>query len=108
AFWRSIMRPDFAQFDMGWVADFPLLAQLVCWGTLLVEISYPLLVWVKWTRTAGALGTGGMHVGIAVTLGLVSFAGVMIVLNVAGFLVSGEPAKETQPAAAASPLPAQA
>jgi hypothetical protein len=109
AFWRSVMRPDFAQFDMGWVADFPFLAQLVCWGTVLLEIGYPLLVWVKPTRKAGALATVGMHVGIAVTLGLVSFAGVMIALNVAGFLVSAEPTKETQPATAAPcPLAGQA
>jgi hypothetical protein len=105
AFWRAVMRPDFAQFDMGWVASVPELAMLVCWGTLLVEVGYPLLVWLKWTRTPGALATIGMHVGIAVALGLVSFAGVMIVLNVAGFLVSGEPVNETQRDAAAAPCP---
>ena len=61
------------------MASGPELARLVGWGTLLVEVGYPLLVWLKWTRTPGALATIGMHVGIAVALGLVSFAGVMIV-----------------------------
>src|SRR5262249_39233752 len=54
AFWRSVMRPDFAQFEMGWLADVPGLAMAVCWGTLLLEVGYPLLVWPRWTRKLGA------------------------------------------------------
>jgi hypothetical protein len=106
AVWRSLMRPDFAHFDMSWLAEAPWVAMLACWGTLLVEVGYPLLVWPRWTRTAGTLAAIGLHVGIAVGLGLVSFAAVMIVLNIAAFLVRAEPLPQTEgkPAAEACPL----
>jgi hypothetical protein len=106
AVWRSVMRPDFAQFDLGWLAEVPLLAMLACWGTLLIEVGYPLLVWPRRTRALGALAAVGLHVGIAVGLGLVSFAAVMIVLNVAAFLVPAEPAKEVAACSLAQPLAA--
>jgi Vitamin K-dependent gamma-carboxylase len=107
AVWRSLMRPDLGQFDMAWLADAPWVAMLACWGTLLVELGYPLLVWPRWWRKLGALATIGLHVGIAVGLGLVSFAAVMIVLNVAAFLVRAEPAAEpqTSPATRTCPVP---
>jgi hypothetical protein len=85
------MRPDLGQFDFAWLADTPWLAMLAGWGTLVVEIGYVFLVWPRRTRQLWALATVGLHVGIALALGLVSFAAVMIVLNVAAFLVSPEP-----------------
>jgi hypothetical protein len=106
AIWRSLTRPDFAQFDMSWLAEVPWLAALACWGTLLVEIGYPLLVWPRRWRAAGALAAVGLHVGIAVGLGLVSFAAVMIVLNVAAFLVRAEPAPAVADCARVQPLAA--
>lgn len=91
AVWRAVMRPDFAQFDLSWLAAAPWVAALACWATLLVEIGYVVFVWPRRTRALWALATIGLHVGIAVALGLVSFAAVMIVLNVAAFLVPSEP-----------------
>jgi hypothetical protein len=97
AVWRAVMRPDLAQFDLGWLASASWLAVGACWGTLAVEIGYAILVWPRRTRKAMALATLGMHAGIAVCMGLWSFSALMMVLTIAAFLVPAEP----RPAAAA-------
>jgi hypothetical protein len=106
AVWRAVLRPDLAQFDFTWLAQAPWLSLLACWGTLLVELGYAVFVWPRLTRRWWALATVGLHVGIAVTLGLWAFSAVMIVLTGSAFLVSAEPydAEESLPAAAAAPI----
>jgi hypothetical protein len=94
ALWRALMRPDFAQFDFSWLADYPWVAMLACWGTLAVEVGYPLFIWPARTRRWMALAAVGLHAGIAVCMGLWSFSALMIVLNVAAFLVPAEPAPD--------------
>jgi hypothetical protein len=91
AVWRAVMWPDLGQFDFTWLPQLSWLAVAACWGTLLVEVGYALLVWPRQTRLAWVLATVGLHVGIGVAMGLVSFALVMIVLNLAAFLVPAEP-----------------
>jgi hypothetical protein len=91
AIWRGLMRPDFNQFDVTWLASVPWLAMLICWGTLLVELGYAFCVWPKRTRALWALATIGLHLGIAVLMGLWSFSALMIVLTGSTFLVSAEP-----------------
>jgi hypothetical protein len=91
AIWRSVTEPEFQQFNLSWLAGVPWMAKLVCWGTLLVEAGYAFLVWPRWTRKLWVVNTIGMHLGIAVVMGLVSFAALMIVLNFVAFLVSPEP-----------------
>jgi hypothetical protein len=90
AIWRSLMREDFGQFDMSWLAEVPWLAKLICWGTLVVEIGYAFFVWPRRTRTLWACATLGLHLGIGVMLGLWSFAAVMMVLTFSAFLVSAD------------------
>jgi hypothetical protein len=95
AIWRAVMREDFGQFDFSWLASVPLLAVAASLGTLAVEVGYAFCVWPRRTRRWTALATVGLHAGIAVALGLWSFSGVMIALNVAAFLVSAEPRAAT-------------
>jgi hypothetical protein len=95
AIWRAVMRPDFAVWDLSWLADYSWVAVVSCWMTLLIEVGYALFVWVRWTRLAWPLLTGLMHLGIAVILGLASFSALMIALNVAAFLVPSEPSEPT-------------
>ncbi|MGC1272853.1 MAG: HTTM domain-containing protein [Planctomycetaceae bacterium] len=97
AIWRSVTLPELATFDMTWLAAVPWFAVLAGWGTLAVEAGYAVLIWPKRTRTAMALATIGMHVGIGATMGLVSFSALMVVLTAAAFLVTPEPRR---PAAA--------
>jgi hypothetical protein len=87
AIWRALMRPDLGRFDFAWLASAPWLAKLACWGTLALEIGYPFLVWPSRTRAWWARMILGLHAGIAVSLGLVSFSAVMGVLTLAAFLI---------------------
>jgi hypothetical protein len=88
AVWRAVMRPDLNQADCTWLAAVPWVALLACWGTLAVEVGYAFLIWPRRTRTAWAVATIGLHVGIALAMGLWSFSGLMIVLTASAFLVS--------------------
>jgi hypothetical protein len=93
AIWRAVMRPDFAVWDLSWLADYPWVAVLACWGTLFIEVGYPLFVWLRPTRVAFVLLTISLHLGIALVLGLASFSAMMIALNVAAFLISARPTR---------------
>jgi len=108
AVWRAVLRPDFMIFDMSWLAEWPRVAMLACWATLAIEIGYAFLIWPRWTRRAMALATVGLHLGIGVFLGLWAFAALMIVLNIAAFLVPADPASNRRRPVtdlAASPSP---
>jgi hypothetical protein len=91
AIWRAVMRPDLGQLDFAWLAEVPWVARLACWATLVVEVGYAFLVWPRSTRRPWVLATVGLHLGIAVALGLLAFSAIMIVLNVSAFLVCPEP-----------------
>jgi hypothetical protein len=91
AIWRAVMRPDAGPLPLAWLAAVPWLAVLAGWATLLLEVGYAFLVWPRWTRRPWALAIVGLHAGIAVALNLWSFSALMIVLNVAAFLVPAEP-----------------
>jgi hypothetical protein len=77
---------------MGWMASYSFVAKLLCWGTLVLEVGYPVFIWPTATRRFWIVGIAGLHLGILVFLGLGSFALTMIVLTVAAFGVSPEPA----------------
>jgi hypothetical protein len=85
AIWRAVMRPTWEPFDVSWLAFHPWIPLIGCWATLAVEIGFAFLIWPKVTRRWMMLATIGMHVGIAVMLGLWSFSALMIVFDVAAF-----------------------
>jgi len=101
AIWRALNLREMATFDFTWMAYVPGLAVLLGLATLAVELGYAFLVWPQRTRKWMAFATIGLHIGIAATMGLVSFGAVMIVLTTSAFLVSPEPLPQTaeQPAA---------
>jgi len=88
---RAFSLPDYQRWDMSWLATFPLIAQLACLTTLTLEIGYCVFIWPKRTRTLWLSGIVGLHLGIAVLLGLHFFGAMMCVLNVALFGISAEP-----------------
>ncbi len=98
AIWRAVTLPGLAQFDMSWLAGVPLLPMLIGWATLAIEIGYCVFVWHARTRRITAAAAVGMHAGIAVQLGLTSFALLMIALNVAAFLVPPKTVEQEQAA----------
>lgn len=92
AIWRATNLPELAQYDFTWLAQVPWLATAMCLGTLVVEVFYPLFIWPTKTRKLMAVATLGLHAGIALTLGLISFSALMASLTLSAFLVPAEPA----------------
>ena len=90
--WRSLIRPPFNLISPDILVRFkyalPVLGISIC----VIEVGYPLFIWMKKTRFVWLVCILGMHVAIGLTMGLYLFALVMIVLNVAAFGVdSGVP-----------------
>ncbi|MDC0670791.1 HTTM domain-containing protein [Nannocystis radixulma] len=92
AIWRSLVSQGYELFDFTWLAHVPWLAAVAGWLVLVVEIGYAVFIWPACTRRLWVAAVAAMHAGIGVFMGLHVFAAVMIVLTVAMFGVSAEPA----------------
>jgi hypothetical protein len=83
--WRSLIRPPFNLVSPDLLLHFkyvlPLLGILIC----LLEVSYPVFIWLKRTRRIWLGCILAMHSSIGLMMGLYFFALVMIVMNLAAF-----------------------
>ena len=100
AIWRSLMLPEYRQYDFCWLADHPWFARLSGWMVVAVETGYSIFIWPRRTRRPWILATVAMHLGIALFMGLGIFGAIMIVFTVAAFGVGAEPRREGQRATA--------
>lgn len=86
AVWRAVMgAPLEGPFDCSFLATVPWLAKALCWMTLLLEAGVVLFVWQPCLRKLWLVGIVGMHLGIALVLGLWTFSATMIVFDIAAF-----------------------
>lgn len=90
AIWQAVSQPIFSTFDLTWLARHSWVAVLAGWATLIVEIGYAPLVWPRRTRTAWCVATIGLHLGLALFMGLVFFSSIMILLTSCLFLIPEE------------------
>ena len=83
--WRSLIRPPFNLIPPDVLIRFsyalPILGISIC----LIEVSYPIFIWIKKTRLIWLVCILAMHVAIGLLMGLYLFALVMIVMNLAAF-----------------------
>src|SRR5213082_3459929 len=83
--WRSLTRPPFNLISQDTLVRFkyalPILGISIC----LIELGYPLFIWIRKTRFFWLVCILGMHAAIGVEMGMYLFALVMIVLNLAAF-----------------------
>lgn len=83
--WRSLIRPPFNLVSPEILVRFkyalPVLGILIC----LLEVSYPVFIWLKRTRRIWLVCILAMHAAIGLMMGLYLFALVMIVMNLAAF-----------------------
>ncbi len=83
--WRAMMLPDFYQFDMSWLANYPMVLIVMGWTVLLFEVGYPFFIFYRKTRAIWLFGIIGMHIGIGLFMGLYQFAAIMIIMNITAF-----------------------
>jgi hypothetical protein len=83
--WRSLIRPPFNLLSPDILVRFkyalPVLGISIC----LIEIGYPVFIWIKKTRFLWLVCILGMHTAIGLMMGMYLFALVMIVLNLSAF-----------------------
>lgn len=79
AIWGVIGNYQYARHDFSWVAHFPGLVIFATYSTLLWEIYFPVLVWLRKWRPWMLLFGVALHVGIAVFINIPFFAAIMMV-----------------------------
>lgn len=83
--WRALIRPPFNLVPPDMLVRFkyalPILGISIC----LLEVSYPIFIWIKKTRLIWLVCILAMHAAIGLLMGLYLFALVMIVMNLAAF-----------------------
>jgi predicted DCC family thiol-disulfide oxidoreductase YuxK len=89
--WRALTLPIYQQWDMTWLSQWPFLLMFAGWMTLFFEIGYAVFIWPRQTRWLWIMAMLGLHLGIAVFLGLHLFGYIMCVLTFSLFALSAEP-----------------
>jgi hypothetical protein len=83
--WRSLTRPPFNLISPEILVHLkyalPILGISIC----LIEVAYPVFIWIRRTRFFWLACIVAMHMGIGLMMGMYLFALVMIVLNLAAF-----------------------
>ncbi|MBM4093721.1 MAG: HTTM domain-containing protein [Planctomycetes bacterium] len=83
AVWYAVANLEYQSWDLSWLAHHPGLIALATHVTVLWETFYCALVWPRLTRPIALLVAVGVHGGIALALGMVTFGIAMIIANLA-------------------------
>ena len=90
ALWKAVTQPGFDSIfkpDLLFLGAYPLWWSVGGWVVIILEFSYPLFIWMRPARRFWLWGMVGLHIGIALLMGLYSFSALMIVLNLSAFYV---------------------
>jgi predicted DCC family thiol-disulfide oxidoreductase YuxK len=77
ALWYAVNNHEYANLPVRWLAEQFWLVNLLTYGTVVLELAYPFLVWGR-ARAAMLSGAIALHLGIALFLGLYAFSLLMI------------------------------
>jgi hypothetical protein len=83
--WRSLTRPPFDLISADILVRFKYVLPILGISICLIELGYPLFIWIKRTRLFWLACILVMHMAIGLAMGMYLFALVMIVLNIAAF-----------------------
>ncbi|MGC2634909.1 MAG: hypothetical protein WA215_11925 [Candidatus Cybelea sp.] len=90
--WRALQQPQFQSIvGTQWLGNYPALLKAIGVSVIIVEIGYPLVMWIRKARLIELMLILVFHLTIMLTLGLWVFGATAIVLNLAAF---GVPALE--------------
>jgi hypothetical protein len=83
--WRALTRPPFNVVPVHVVVSGRALLPIIGIAVCLLEIGYPVFIWLKKTRLIWLIAIVCMHIAIGITMGMYLFALIMIILNLAAF-----------------------
>jgi hypothetical protein len=81
AIWRAVMMPSFKQFDLTWLSNYTFIPFTLGWLTVLIEISYCVLVWIPKFRVLAIFSVIMLHISIGLFMGMWFFSVVMILIS---------------------------
>ncbi len=83
ALWMAFGNMEYQSLDMTWMANHPLLINVMTHVTIVWEVFYCALVWPRLTRPIVLLLAIPLHLGIAICLGMITFGLAMLIGNLA-------------------------
>jgi hypothetical protein len=83
--WRSLTRPPFNLISPDILIQFKYALPILGISLCLIELGYPVFIWIRKTRFFWLVCILAMHAAIGLAMGMYLFALVMIVLNLAAF-----------------------
>jgi hypothetical protein len=83
AIWGAIANYEYQTLDLTWLAAHMGLVNLITYGALFWEVSYPFLIWPKLTRPIWLAMAVAVHAGIGLAMGMITFGLIMIFGNMA-------------------------
>jgi len=83
--WHALTRAPFNTISPDVLVRFKYVLVVLGISICLIEVGYPFFIWMKKTRLFWLTCILAMHVAIGLTMGLYSFALIMVVLNLAAF-----------------------
>jgi hypothetical protein len=78
AIWYTVANFQMTSLDFSWLAHFPLLVAVATFSTLLWELYFPVLIWVKPVKYPLMIFGVFLHLGIAITLNIPFFGALMV------------------------------
>ena len=83
ALWLAIANYEYQSIDMTWLGNWPWIINILTHLTLAWELSYVALIWPRWSRPLVLALAIPIHLGIACTMGMITFGLIMLVANLA-------------------------
>ncbi len=83
AIWLAIASLEYQTIDVTWLGHHPWMMNLLAHTTVFWELSYCFLIWPRLTRPWMLAIAVGMHAFIGLCMGLLTFALVMLIANIA-------------------------
>jgi uncharacterized protein YhhL (DUF1145 family) len=77
----KVLMFEYATANFTFIDGFPLIMGLMTWGTILLELAFPFLVWFKETRRFALFGLVIIHGSSMLTLNVSYFAETMLAIS---------------------------
>ena len=79
ALWLAWANTGYQTVDLTWLAEWPRMINLLTTGSLLWELSFCVFIWPRLTRPVVLAGGVLLHLGIGISMGMMTFGLVMLI-----------------------------
>lgn len=83
AIWGAVGNYEYQTLDLTWLAAHMGIVNLLTYGALFWEVTYPFLIWPRLTRPIWMAMAIAVHAGIGLAMGMITFGLIMIFGNLA-------------------------